>query len=403
MKYLNGIPTDFLSQIVNMFMWIFVLGFALPKLMVYQMTLKLENSTMKLESMCTKAQGMVLKKISKKPDKKLKEQVKNFMEFFAIPPIDLDPYGIVKKFEFLMDQQKERFKYFVNQIAPHLSIEEKANLMMGLSGSMSLYQIAKIVRHFLELTKKTKSQYYAMILQMQLPIIERIAKSLMVGTEALSNGWMIGDSIGPFVAANFIGDSKVGESDEDTVVVRKKAKGRSIIVIKAKGPGGRTGNSGRILERLSRKEKIAKIITIDAAAKLEGEKTGTIAEGVGVAMGGVGVERSYIENVAVKKKIPFDSIIIKMSQEEAIMTIRRPIIDAAPKVLELLDETIERTKGKGAVVVIGVGNTSGVGNDRKAAKKSEKEMRKIIKKIEKKEEEKRKRFRFYKSFNSRKS
>lgn len=386
-----------------MFMWIFVLGFALPKLMVYQMTLKLENSTMKLESMCTKAQGMVLKKISKKPDKKLKEQVKNFMEFFAIPPIDLDPYGIVKKFEFLMDQQKERFKYFVNQIAPHLSIEEKANLMMGLSGSMSLYQIAKIVRHFLELTKKTKSQYYAMILQMQLPIIERIAKSLMVGTEALSNGWMIGDSIGPFVAANFIGDSKVGESDEDTVVVRKKAKGRSIIVIKAKGPGGRTGNSGRILERLSRKEKIAKIITIDAAAKLEGEKTGTIAEGVGVAMGGVGVERSYIENVAVKKKIPFDSIIIKMSQEEAIMTIRRPIIDAAPKVLELLDETIERTKGKGAVVVIGVGNTSGVGNDRKAAKKSEKEMRKIIKKIEKKEEEKRKRFRFYKSFNSRKS
>ena len=403
MKYLNGIPTDFLSQIVNMFMWIFVLGFALPKLMVYQMTLKLENSTMKLESMCTKAQGMVLKKISKKPDKKLKEQVKNFMEFFAIPPIDLDPYGIVKKFEFLMDQQKERFKYFVNQIAPHLSIEEKANLMMGLSGSMSLYQIAKIVRHFLELTKKTKSQYYAMILQMQLPIIERIAKSLMVGTEALSNGWMIGDSIGPFVAANFIGDSKVGESDEDTVVVRKKAKGRSIIVIKAKGPGGRTGNSGRILERLSRKEKIAKIITIDAAAKLEGEKTGTIAEGVGVAMGGVGVERSYIENVAVKKRIPFDSIIIKMSQEEAIMTIRRPIIDAAPKVLELLDETIERTKGKGAVVVIGVGNTSGVGNDRKAAKKSEKEMRKIIKKIEKKEEEKRKRFRFYKSFNSRKS
>ena len=55
-------------------------------------------------------------------------------------------------------------------------------------------------------------------------------------------------------------------------------------------------------------KKIAKIITIDAAAKLEGERTGTIAEGVGVALGGIGVDRTYIENVAVKRKIPLDSI-----------------------------------------------------------------------------------------------
>jgi len=361
--------------------------------MVYQMTLKLEDSTMKLENMCGKAQKIVLKKITKKPDKKLKEQVKNFMEFFAISPVDLDPYGIVKKFELITDQEKDRFKYFVNQVAPKLSQEEKANLMMGLSGSMSLYQIAKIVRHFLELTKKTKSQYYAMILQMQLPIIERIANSLMVGTEALSNGWVIGDGIGPYVAANFIGSDRVEELDED-VISRKKRKGKDVVVIKAKGPGGRTGNPGRILERLSKKEKIGKIITIDAAAKLEGEETGTVAEGVGVAIGGIGVERAYIEDMAVKNKIPLDSIIIKMSQEEAIMTIKKPVLEATSKVLGLLDETIERTKEKGTIVVIGVGNTSGVGNNREAAQKSEKEMRKIIAEVERKEKGKRKRFRF---------
>jgi len=390
---LSVIPADFWSQILNVFIWIFVLGFAYPKLMVYQMTLKLEDSTMKLENMCGKAQKIVLKKITKKPDKKLKEQVKNFMEFFAISPVDLDPYGIVKKFELITDQEKDRFKYFVNQVAPKLSQEEKANLMMGLSGSMSLYQIAKIVRHFLELTKKTKSQYYAMILQMQLPIIERIANSLMVGTEALSNGWVIGDGIGPYVAANFIGSDRVEELDED-VISRKKRKGKDVVVIKAKGPGGRTGNPGRILERLSKKEKIGKIITIDAAAKLEGEETGTVAEGVGVAIGGIGVERAYIEDMAVKNKIPLDSIIIKMSQEEAIMTIKKPVLEATSKVLGLLDETIERTKEKGTIVVIGVGNTSGVGNNREAAQKSEKEMRKIIAEVERKEKGKRKRFRF---------
>ena len=152
--------------------------------------------------------------------------------------------------------------------------------------------------------------------------------------------------------------------------------------------------NGKAGERLSKKEKIGKIITIDAAAKLEGEETGTVAEGVGVAIGGIGVERAYIEDMAVKNKIPLDSIIIKMSQEEAIMTIKKPVLEATSKVLGLLDETIERTKEKGTIVVIGVGNTSGVGNNREAAQKSEKEMRKIIAEVERKEKGKRKRFRF---------
>ncbi len=38
------IPTDIWSQLFNMFLWVFMLGFVLPKLTVYQMTLKLENS-----------------------------------------------------------------------------------------------------------------------------------------------------------------------------------------------------------------------------------------------------------------------------------------------------------------------------------------------------------------------
>jgi len=382
---------DLLSQIINMFMWIFALGFIFPKLIVYQMMVKLEQSTMKLEVMSKKAQKTVLEKISKKPDKKLKDQVKNFMEFFAIPPVDLDPYGIVKKFDHLVKQEKDRFKYFVDQIAPKSSEEEKANIMMGLSGSMGLYQITKIVRHFLELTKKTKSQYYAMILQMQLPLIERIAKSLVHGTEALSNGWVIGDGIGPYVAVNYIGSDEV-KTDEENVVSKKKRKGRDIIIIKAKGPGGRTGNPGKILEKLSKKTEIAKIITIDAAAKLEGEETGSVAEGVGVAMGGIGVERYYIEDVAVKNNIPIDSIIVKMSQEEAIMAMKKSIIDAVPRVMKILDETVARTKEKGTIVIIGVGNTSGVGNDGKDVKKTGEEIRKIDDEIEKKEKKKKKRF-----------
>ncbi|MHA1972635.1 MAG: DUF1512 family protein [Candidatus Hodarchaeales archaeon] len=389
MGFVNAFTADFWSQVVNIFLWIFVLGFAYPKLMIYQKILKLENSATKLVSMFTKTQNIILKKINKKSDKNLKQRVRSFMQFFVINPVNLDPYGILKKFEFLSDQEKDRFEYFVDEIIPELDEEEKANLMMALSSSMRLFQITKVVKHFLELTKKTKSQYYAMMLEMQLPMIEETAKSLTEGTEALSNGWMIGDSIGPFVAANLIGNSRVKEIDEGTVISRRKYKRRDVIVIKAKGPGGRTGNPGRVLEKLSKKEKISKIITIDAAAKLEGERTGTIAEGVGVAMGGIGVERSYIEDIAVKNKIPLDSIIVKMAEKEAIMPMTEPVLEATPKVLKILDETIERTKEKGTIVVIGVGNTSGVGNSKKDALKSKDEMKKIIKRIKSEDKKKR--------------
>ncbi|PIY36325.1 MAG: DUF1512 domain-containing protein [Candidatus Aenigmarchaeota archaeon CG_4_10_14_0_8_um_filter_37_24] len=385
-------PTDSLSQVVNILFWIVLLVFY-PKIMVAQVMFQLENSVIQMEQMSEKAKDIVLKKISKKPDKKTKEQVKNFMEFFVIPPVDMDPYGIVKKFEHIIELEKGRFNYFVSQVAPALDSENKANIVMGLSASMSLYQITKVMRHFVELIKKTKSYNLALIIQMQLPLIKSIAKSLYSGTEALSNGLVIGDGIGPYVAANYVEDGKVEEVDDETVMSRKKVNGRDVIVLKAKGPGGRTGNQGKVLEKIFKKEKIAKIITVDAAAKLEGEKTGSIAEGIGVAMGGIGVERSYIEDVAVKNKIPVDSVIVKMSQEEAIMAMTKPVLEATPKVLKILEETIARTKEKGSIVLIGVGNTSGVGNNKKDAAKAEGDIRREIAKMEKEKKEKKRRFR----------
>ena len=337
----------------------------------------------------------VLKKISKKSDKKLKNSVKNFLEFFVISPVDIDPYGIMRKLEHLINLEKERFNYFVDQVAPKFDSETKANLTMGLSAAMSLYQIAKVLRHFVELIKKTKSINLAMMLQMQLPLIEIIAKALLRGTEALTNGWPIGDTIGAYVAADLTGDSKVVEADDETVIARKKYKNRDLIIIKAKGPGGRTGNPGKILDEVCKKEKVAKIITIDAALKLEGEKTGSIAEGVGVAIGGIGVDKSYVEEVAIKKKLPLDTIIIKMSQEEAITPMKRAIFDSLPKVMNALNETIERTTEKGKIIVVGVGNTSGIGNNRKDIEKNNKMIKENIKKMKAMEKKRRRRFNFF--------
>jgi hypothetical protein len=368
--------------------------FFYSRIMVQQILFKLEKSAQLLEKMSTKAEKTVIKKISKKPDKKLKKRIKNFFEFFAISPVGIDPYGLVKKLEHIVDLEKERFKYFVKRIAPDMETEKRANVMMGLSGAISLHQLTKLVRHFVELIKKTKSVNLAMLLQMQLPLIERMAKALLHGTEALANGWPVGDTIGPYVAANLIGNSKIENFDEDTVFSRKKYKNRNVVIVKASGPGGRTGNPGRAVEKMCKKEKIAKIITIDAAAKLEGEETGTVAEGIGVAIGGIGVEKSYIENIAVKKKLPLDSIVIKMSQEEAIKPMKKPILKSMPRVMEALDEAIERTEERGKIIIVGVGNTSGVGNDKKGIKETDKIIKRNIKKMEARKKKEKKKFKF---------
>jgi hypothetical protein len=317
------------------------------------------------------------------------------LEFFVISPVDLDPYGIMKKLEYLINLEKDRFNYFVGQVAPKFDSETKANLTMGLSGAMSLYQLAKVLRHFVELIKKTKSINLAMILQMQLPLVEKIAKALLKGTEALTNGWPIGDTIGAYIAADLTDDSKVVEVDDETIIARKKYRNRDLIIIKAKGPGGRTGNPGKVLDEVCKKEKVAKIITIDAALKLEGEKTGSIAEGVGVAIGGVGVDKSYVEEVAIKKKLPLDTIIIKMGQEEAIMPMKKAIFDSLPKVMNALNETIDRTTEKGKIIVVGVGNTSGIGNNRKGIEKTKKMIKENIKKMKDMEKKRKGRFNFF--------
>jgi len=101
---------------------------------------------------------------------------------------------------------------------------------------------------------------------------------------------------------------------------------------------------------------------VDAALKLEGEKTGEIAEGVGAAIGGIGVEKFQIEEVAANHKIPIYAILVKESDVEAITTMKKEIGDAVRLVMERMKRLIaERTSEGDSVVLIGVGNTLGVG------------------------------------------
>ena len=366
-----------------------------PQLMLYQSFLKIQQSGNMLENFAAMGKKIVTRRITKKPSIELKESIDNFAEVFSIDPVGTDPAGIMKKIEHIYILSEKRFNYFAKTVAPDFDEESRANLVMGLSGAVSLNQIAKIVRHYVEMARKTKSLQWAMMLQMQLPTIERFSKGLLKGTEALTNGWPIGDSIGPLVAADLIGDARTREVEEGTLVAVRTIKKRKVFLIKAKGPGGRLGKLGKAVEKLVKTEKIAKIITIDAAGKLEGEKTGRIAEGIGVAIGGIGIDRSYIENIATEKEIPLDTVVVKMSQEEAIMPMKNEILNSLFKVTKIVENTVARTEEKGSIIIVGVGNTSGIGNDARAARKAEDEIKKIASMMTKREKLEKKEMRIF--------
>ena len=375
--------TSFIGTVVWIGFFV-VMMFFYPRIMLMQMVGKLEHTALTLEGYTHKTKQIVLRRISKKPTHQLKEKIGNFMEFFAIEPVNLDPYGILNKLNHLVELVEDRFKDFSKEVAPKMNPEDQASLVGGLSGAITMNQIAKIVRHFVETIKKTKNLQLAMILQMQMPFIEKIAKAMVNGTETMANGWPMGDSVGPIVVSHMIGDSRSKEI-RDTIVVRKKIKGRNIVIIKAKGPGGRLGKPWEIVEKEVRRGKIAKIISIDAAGKLEGEKAGAIAEGIGVAMGSF--YRAFIENIATEKRVPVESIAIKMAPEEAIMNMQPDVIKAVPKAVYVVEQNIKKTKRKGTIIVMGVGNTSGVGNNKKSAEGAEKKAKEIAQMMKRREEQ----------------
>jgi hypothetical protein len=94
---------------------------------------------------------------------------------------------------------------------------------------------------------------------------------------------------------------------------------------------------------------------------LEGEKTGAIAEGIGAAIGGIGVEKYQIEEVATRFNIPVYAVIVKQSIQDAITIMRKEISDSFNNVSKTVLTVVEDKTSVGqSVLIIGIGNTLGV-------------------------------------------
>jgi len=368
--------TDPISLILNLlfFVLIFVSMFYGQKLQGWKASKEIQAGLDKLKKWNDECKEILVSNFKEFADKKktqkdLMIQLEEFITFVTIPPVSLDPSGIIRKFDHVVDVRDFRFKEEVELLAPLASNVQRDNLENLVEATMAIDSIYRLIRHFLILGKKSKSMILLLQISMQLGLILAMAKAYYHAAKAFAEGSPIGDGLGPLVVASFLRDVSNGEVEakeieRDTIVQEVEFEDRAIYIVRAKGPGGSVGKPGKAIRTLVEKhgKDISRIIMIDAGLKLTGDKTGSIAIGVGAAIGGLGIEKSFIEDSSTEKAIPIDALICKQSLEDAITTMKRPITQSVPKFVDKIKMAIRKRTEKGTKVIIaGIGNTIGIG------------------------------------------
>ncbi|MBS7641100.1 MAG: DUF1512 domain-containing protein [Candidatus Bathyarchaeia archaeon] len=326
---------------------------------------EIERSLKKLKVMRDRSRQMAISAIKEigKPSEDLETRVDRILEHVDIEPVTLDPTGVIRRLEHIIDVREFRLKDEVKQMVPEADETQINNLTNVLEVAMALNQIYKIVRHYYLMGKRTLSFYILLQIQMILPLIMRESEAFIRALRAFTLGQPIGDGAGALVAARLMYGKAKRIIVPDTIVSEVDIEGRKAYVIKAKGPGGNVGKPGeaikQVLEELN--GNVALIIMVDAAQKLEGEKSGEVIEGVGAAIGGPGVDKYKVEEVATKYKVPFYAILIKEGIEDVISTMRKEIVDGVEEAIGRVKRIIlEKTKKGDAVIIAGIGNTIGI-------------------------------------------
>ena len=286
------------------------------------------------------------------------------MEQFLITPVDMDPSGIVSKFDHLLDVRDLKFKEDVRLIAPAASDAQLNNLENLVEASWALNTVYRIVRHFYLLGKKTGSFFIIIQLQALLPMVMQEAEAYLGAAKAFAEGQPIGDGIGALVASRLMKDKEKRKMEKDVVVAETALEDRRIIALKAEGPGGNVGKPGEAIRSIIEENagKVSMVVMVDAAVKFEGENSGEVSEGIGAAIGGIGTERFKIEEEATKHRIPVYAVIVKESIQEAITPMKKEILEAGEKVIDRIKRLIvERSKPGDTVIIAGIGNTIGIG------------------------------------------
>ncbi len=368
-----GAENEF-AWIINLAFFAFIIVFSLygAKIQMWQWLKQIETGLIELKKMAIESRQTSIDTFKKygKNEEEVAKDLDRWLDYFTIMPVDLDPAGILKRLDHLLDERRDRFQEFVTDLAPEASQSELQSLENTLEVTQVLSLIFRIVRHFYILGKKTGSQILIMQVQMQMPELLRLAKAYFDALDAFAAGKPIGDGIGPLVVTKFAREyggtpeTYVHEISREVGYYSVDVEGRTVYALRATGPGGTVGKPGLAVKTLvdQNKGSIARIITVDAALKLEGEELGRVSEGTGAAIGDLGPEKHAMEQAATENKIGIEAIVIKEDEAAAVGVMDKKILDSIPEVIERIRTAIlKRTKPGDKIILAGIGNTIGIG------------------------------------------
>jgi hypothetical protein len=368
-----GADTTEFSWILNLAFFAFIIIMSLygQRIQMWQWLKQIEAGLYDLKKLSNKSREIAIETFKRygREEAEIGEDLDRWIDYFTIMPVDIDPAGVLKRLDHLLDERRDRFVEFVMEVAPEASESERQSLENTLEVTQVLNLIFRIVRHFFILGKKTNSQLVIMQVQMQLPEIMMLAKAYYDAIDAFSENKPIGDGIGPLIvtrlAREYGGtpDNYKDELSREVGYYEVDVEGRTVYAVRATGPGGTVGKPGFAIQKLVEdKGKIARIITIDAALKLEGENLGRVSEGTGAAIGDPGPEKYAIENAATQNDIAIEAIVIKEDEAAAVGVMDKKLLDSVPEAIKRIKAAIrKRTKPGDKIILAGIGNTIGIG------------------------------------------
>lgn len=289
------------------------------------------------------------------------KKIDKFLDYFTIMPVDMDPNGIVEKVRHTVRSRDDYTRAHVLSLSPEMNELELTKVQTLLEIASSLQMIYKIINHMFLTAKKQNNYPLILPLQMILPFIMEQAEAMKDAIPAFKAGQPVGDGIGPMVVGKMMLNVEKEMIAFQTAFAKSDFEGRTLFLLKAEGPGSTVGRPADALDNVVSNNKLDAVIMVDAALKMEGEDSASVAQGFGAAIGGIGTERFQIEAIALNANIPIFSIVVKQSVKEAITLMTKEIADKADDVrLQVHDMILENTEPGQSVAIIGVGNTAGV-------------------------------------------
>ena len=219
------------------------------------------------------------------------KKIDKFLDYFTIMPVDMDPNGIVDKVQHTVRSREDYTREHVKSLSPEMTDIELTKVQTLLEIASSLQMIYKIINHMFLTAKKQNNYPLILPLQMILPFIMEQAEAMKEAIPAFKASQPVGDGIGPMVVGKMMLYNEKQNIAFQTSLAKTDFEDRILFLLKAEGPGSTVGRPADGLEKISNENKIDAIVMVDAALKMEGEDSASIAQGFGAAIGGIGTER----------------------------------------------------------------------------------------------------------------